>query len=250
MLSIVVTLFSGCAQQEAQTSGSSSEAESSTHSAVLTESSQLGASSEVSLENRKLNVSIVQMPILDTAESLDYLRTAVDILMEEEVLRPELVVGVEYGLGFIPQRTDSEFIEYLGSIAKKHHIYFIPGTFMELSDDLPEGETYNTCPVFGPDDQLIEVYRKKAPYYPVEASAPSTSPDYCIFDIEEKGFTVGVQICYDQFFPEISRTLALEGAELIVCPFYDPAEFDYIPDAIPRCRALENELFYIWTNGV
>ena len=56
-------------------------------------------------------------------------------------------------------------------------------------------------------------------------------------------------VCYDQFFPEIARTLALEGAELLVCPALDPMEYDYICDIIPRARALENELFYIWTCG-
>ena len=40
------------------------------------------------------------------------------------------------------------------------------------------------------------------------------------------------------------------GAEMIVCPALDPMEFDHIPDVIPRARALENEVFYIWTNGV
>lgn len=204
---------------------------------------------EVSLPNRKLNVSVIQMPILDTVGSLEYLDEAVGNLMYE-TLRPELVMGVEYGLGETPQWLDSDFIDYLGAIAKKYGIYFVPGTFAELSDDLPEGETYNTCPIFGPDGTLIDVYRKKAPYYPVEASMPSTSPDYCTFYIPEKDVTVGVQICYDQFFPEISRTLALEGAELILTPSYDPAEYDFIPDILPRARALENECYYIWTNGV
>jgi len=196
--------------------------------------------------DRKLNVSILQMPILDTAECLEYMNSTIGFLMRG-TLRPELVIGVESGLGFSAQRIDSEFIEYLGALAKKYQIYFIPGTFTELAED---GKTYNTCPVFNPNGELIEVYRKKAPYYPVESVNPGPVDDYCLFKIEEKDITVGVQICYDQFFPENARMLALEGAELIVCPSYDPAEFDYIPDVIPRCRALENELFYIWTNGV
>lgn len=89
---------------------------------------------EVLLTNRKLNVSVVQMPILDTPSSLEYLRNQVDSLMQG-TLRPELVVGVEYGLGFTPQRIDSDFIDYLGAIAKKYGIYFVPGTFSEISDD-------------------------------------------------------------------------------------------------------------------
>ena len=249
-LCVTMTLIPGCAQQ-AQSQGEANGAGTSVQLSSSGDSAAPAEVESVSLDNRKLNVSVLQMPIFDTAaESLEYMNYIIEGLMWG-VLRPELVVGVECGLGFEPQRIDSDFIEYLGAIAKRYQIYFIPGTFYEISDDLPEGEVYNTCPVFNPDGELIRVYRKKAPYYPVEEGiAPSSDPEYCIFEIEEKGITVGLQICYDQFFPEISRTLALEGAEIIICPSYDPAEFDHIPDVVPRCRALENELFYVWTNGV
>lgn len=43
--------------------------------------------------------------------------------------------------------------------------------------------------------------------------------------------------------------LALKGAELIVCPSLDPFEYRHIPEILPRARALENELYYIWTCG-
>lgn len=242
-LCTVLGLLSGCGSQ---VQADATNQEEITHLAnTASEQTEQAEGKE-----RKLNVSLLQMPIFeDPKDSLEYLRYAVDELMWG-TLRPELVVGVENGLGFSPQRLDSEFIEYLGAIAKKYQIYFIPGTFSEISDDLPEGETYNTCPVFGPDGELITVYRKKAPFYPGEECTPGPVDEYCTFEIPEKDITVGVQICYDQFFPENARTLALEGAELIVCPSYDTAEFDFIPDVIPRCRALENELFYIWCNGV
>lgn len=242
-LCTVLGLLSGCGSQ---VQADATNQEEITHLAnTASEQTERAEGKE-----RKLNVSLLQMPIFeDPKDSLEYLRYAVDELMWG-TLRPELVVGVENGLGFSPQRLDSEFIEYLGAIAKKYQIYFIPGTFSEISDDLPEGETYNTCPVFGPDGELITVYRKKAPFYPGEESTPGPVDEYCTFEIPEKDITVGVQICYEQFFPEVARTLALEGAELIVCPSYDTAEFDFIPDVIPRCRALENEVFYIWSNGV
>ena len=57
-------------------------------------------------------------------------------------------------------------------------------------------------------------------------------------------------ICYDQYFPEIARTLALMGAELILCPALEPAEFNYVSGLIPRVRAMENELYFVWTCSV
>ena len=200
--------------------------------------------------DRKLTVSVVQ-PTLNPsmAESLRSFKEAVDRVMCGYV-KPELVIGVEHGLGRELDTVPGTITRFMSSLAKKHGIYLIPGTFSETTSSLPEGEFYNTVPVFGPDGTMIDVYRKKAPFKPGEPSTPSGDDHYCIFDIKEKKIRIGVQVCYDQFFPEIARTLALKGAEMIVCPALDPMEFDFIPDVIPRARALENELFYIWTNGV
>lgn len=201
------------------------------------------------MENRFLNVSIMQNELsADTETNLRRIEEALGQLAMGYV-RPELVVGVEYGLGRTPLTMDSEAMHFLSGLARKYRIYFVPGTFAE-EEGLGEGNAYNTCPVFGPDGRLIRRYRKKVPFRPGELSMPSNEPDdYCIFKIQEKNITVGLQICYDQFFPEISRTLALNGAELILCPALDPIEYQHIPEIIPRARALENELFYIWTCG-
>ncbi|HPL54675.1 MAG TPA: carbon-nitrogen hydrolase family protein [Bacillota bacterium] len=197
---------------------------------------------------RQLNVSIIQMPISDTAANLKYLEDAVDTLMKGYVT-PELVVGVELGVGEIPDTIPGKITDFLGAIAKKHGIYFIPGTMLEKNGGGEEGKYYNSCPVFAPDGSLITKYRKKIPFRPGETILASNDDDYCIFKIAEKDISVGLLVCYDQFFPEIPRTLALKGAEIIICPAYDPIEFNHIPDVIPRARALENELFYVWTNS-
>lgn len=200
--------------------------------------------------HRNLTVSIIQ-PVLnpDMADSLLQFQQAVDRIMSGYV-KPELIIGVEHGLGQELDTVPGVITQFMGALAKRYGIYLIPGTLSESAPELPHGEFYNTVPVFGPDGSLIDVYRKKAPFKPGEPSTPSGDDHYCVFEIREKQIKVGVQICYDQFFPEITRTLALLGAELIVCPALDPMEFDHIPDVIPRARALENEVFYIWTNGV
>lgn len=202
------------------------------------------------MNHRFLNVSIMQHQLfLDMDLNLKTIEQSVESLMTGYV-KPELVIGVEFGIcKAVPITMEDDAIRFLSSIARKHGIYFIPGTLAEKAVGLPEGEFYNTCPVFAPDGSLIRTYRKKAPFRPGELSAPSGDDNYCIFEIAEKGIKVGVQICYDQFFPEIARTLALKGAELIVCPSLDPFEYKHIPEILPRARALENELYYIWTCG-
>lgn len=202
------------------------------------------------MNHRFLNVSIMQQQLSPDMEvNLKAIEQAVEYLMSGYV-RPELVIGVEFGICKAnPITMEDAAIDFLSGIARKHGIYFIPGTLAEKADELPAGAFYNTCPVFAPDGVLLKTYRKKAPFRPGEMSTPSQDDNYCIFEIKEKGIKVGVQICYDQFFPEIARTLALKGAELIVCPALDPFEYKHIPDILPRARALENELYYIWTCG-
>lgn len=92
-LCIAGTLLTGCSSTGQTTAARTQQGQA----AVLADTQ----TQENALENRKLNVSIIQMPILSTPDSLEYLREAVDGLMGG-TLRPELVIGVEYGLGFSP----------------------------------------------------------------------------------------------------------------------------------------------------
>ena len=195
---------------------------------------------------KTLNVSVVQMPIGTTKQNLKYLKDSIDGLMTGYI-RPELVVGVEFGISFEPRPLINPNTEFLSALARKHHIYLIPGTMAESHPSLPNGQYFNTCPVFGPDGSMIAVYRKRTPYWPEEPSAPGPNEGGCLINIPKKNIKLGLMICYEQFFPEIPRALAMEGAELMICPSLDNVEFSHVPDILPRARALENEAYYIWT---
>ncbi|MFX1606295.1 MAG: nitrilase-related carbon-nitrogen hydrolase, partial [Promethearchaeota archaeon] len=69
-----------------------------------------------------------------------------------------------------------------------------------------------------------------------------------IFDCS--GIKVGVQICYDIRFPEVTRKLALEGAELVLVPaaFPDPRGEHW--NTLVRARAIENQLYVAATNRI
>ena len=94
-----------------------------------------------------LNVGIIQMPVSqDTATNLKYIEEKVDDLMST-YHRPELIIGVEGGIGyFTPEEIPGPITDFLGEIAKKHEIYFIPGTMYEVSDEAEEGKFFNTAP--------------------------------------------------------------------------------------------------------
>lgn len=197
---------------------------------------------------RFLNVGIIQMSCSeDTAVNLAKIAERTDMLMQS-YHKPDLVVGVEFMEAFTPDTIPGKITDYFSKIAKKHHIYFIPGTMYEYDESLPEGMFYNTAPVFNPDGELIGKYRKMAPWRPGEDQI-EPGKDYFVFDIPEKKTKVGVQICYDLNFPEISRNQALEGAEVLVKLTLDLEELYKVNQHMHYARALENQAYFVCTNG-
>jgi 5-aminopentanamidase len=86
------------------------------------------------------------------------------------------------------------------------------GGFAELGED---GAVYNSAAVFGPTG-LLAVYRKahlwdreKLCFEPGGEPAPV---------LETPFGRIGVAVCYDLYFPELTRGLALAGADLIALP--------------------------------
>lgn len=57
--------------------------------------------------------------------------------------------------------------------------------------------------------------------------------------------TIGMSICYEARFPEIHRTLALLGADLILLPTCWPEGSEIVPNVLVRARAAENRVFVL-----
>jgi predicted amidohydrolase len=64
------------------------------------------------------------------------------------------------------------------------------------------------------------------------------------------GHPIGLQICYDAFFPEVSRELALQGAELLVVLSAAPVTSRRLFDRVLPARAVENALPLVYVNRV
>ena len=87
----------------------------------------------------------------------------------------------EIGGDTIPGKVTDE----LSKIAKKYGVYLIAGSMLEVKE--VDGKTlhYNSIPIFNPEGELIDVYRKMCPYYPVE-DIITPGREYCTFDIKER----------------------------------------------------------------
>lgn len=113
------------------------------------------------------------------------------------------------------------------------------GMYVSLS--LPERDgalIFNTAVIFDRSGELVGTYRKTHPYWP-EAMWDGVSPgdSFPVFDLDFG--TVGIVTCYDSWYAETSRLLALKGAEVILLP-----NAGYEPLLIPA-RAIDNRVYVV-----
>ncbi|MFT4606059.1 MAG: hypothetical protein ACI9W4_002805 [Rhodothermales bacterium] len=86
------------------------------------------------------------------------------------------------------------------------------------------------------------------PFYPYEVGVTAGS-EFCIFDVPDVG-KFGVSICYDMWFPETSRTLAVMGAEVILHPTLTGTIDREIELSIVRATAAINQCYVFDINGL
>lgn len=121
---------------------------------------------------------------------------------------------------------------------------------------------YNSALVIDADGRILGKYRKVhiPAYFPSSRPGGTGSFERLYFTPGNLGFPVfdtakgriGVQICYDRMFPEGSRALALQGAEIVFYPNnYALYGYDYRARAWGRltmARAYENGVFAVVPN--
>jgi N-carbamoylputrescine amidase len=106
-------------------------------------------------------------------------------------------------------------VEHFAAVARELNVV-LPVSFYERSGN----ELFNSCAIVDADGSVLGVCRKS--HIP---DGPGYSEKY-YFRPGDTGFQVwetavgriGIGICWDQWFPEVARALALAGAEVILYP--------------------------------
>lgn len=142
---------------------------------------------------------------------------------------------------------EGQTLEFLSDIAKELGIYLIGGSIPELED----GKVYNTSYSFNREGELIGKHRKihlfdidiKGGIRFMESETLSPGNKSTVFDTEF--CKVGTAICYDVRFPELFRSMTLDGVKLVILPgafnmTTGPAHWDLTM----RARAVDNQLYF------
>lgn len=182
---------------------------------------------------------------LDVEDNLSLLEKEIDGVMRrfpwvQMVVLPELCTfgpGTGHAVG-MPGEVENCFRE----AAAKNGVWLIPGSIYERSGEA----VYNTAPVINPKGEVVVRCRKHYPFLPYEQGV-TEGDDFAIFDVPGVG-RVGVLICYDMWYPEMVRTLAWMGAEVVICPSLTNTIDRKVELAISRAHAAINQVYFLNLN--
>ncbi len=195
---------------------------------------------------RNLGIAGIQMNVVhgqdNTDAMLKKLNTVaalfpwVDIICFSELC----MSGVDMSLAMpIPNSSLDRIIGW----ALKNNKWVIPGSLYEKEKD----KIYNTAVVISPDGEIVAKYRKIFPWRPLEEI--EAGKEFCIFDIPKKG-RFGLCICFDVWFPEVTRNLAWMGAEAIFCPTATYTSDRPQEMILAQANAISNQLYFFNVNGL
>lgn len=173
-----------------------------------------------------MRIALVQMPV--TADKKENLLCAEACIESAAKAKADIVVLPEmfncpYSSDYFPSFAEirgEESWQCMSKAAKRHGIYLVGGSMPERD----RGSVYNTSFVFDRNGEEIACHRKMhlfdveiengQRFYESETLSPGDS--VTVFDTEF--CKMGLCICFDFRFPELSRLMALKGAKMVLVP--------------------------------
>jgi predicted amidohydrolase len=156
------------------------------------------------------------------------------------VVLPELA-----SFGTAPQRAQrlpGPAERHYAKLARELAIWLIPGSLYERR----RGAVFNTAPVIDPAGRVVARYRKMFPWCPLETGVAGGG-EFVVFDVPRAG-RFGMSICYDGWFPEVSRSLAWLGAEVVIQPTLTSSIDRDVELALARSNAASNQCYFVDVN--
>lgn len=193
---------------------------------------------------RSVKVAAVQMRCCDDVKA--------NITRAEELVREAAAFGANIILlpelferKYFCQERRYEYYDYAKTIEENDAVRHFAAVAEELSVVLPvsfyerdKNRLFNTVAVLDADGSILGKYRKTHipddHYYQEKFYFTPGDTGFKIFST--KYGTIGVGICWDQWFPETARAMAVMGAELLFYPTAIGSEPILDCDSMPHWR--------------
>jgi predicted amidohydrolase len=178
---------------------------------------------------------------LDTIERYAAVAAAVGA---EFVCFPELfLTGYNLGAALcdMAEPVDGTSVRRLSEIARRNSIGLIVGMPERDGDRI-----YNSAVAVDGQGRLVGTCRKIQLFGAVEPEIFTPGQGLTIVNMGQR--RLGILICYDVEFPELSRALVRDGAEIICAPTANMMPYLEVPKTLVRARALENGIPFVYAN--
>jgi len=133
---------------------------------------------------------------------------------------------------------------YLSALAHECGVYLAGSAADERG-----GRVFNRATLYGPDGVCLATY-DKVHLVPMMAEHQYLAPGNKLVTAPVAGVPAGLAICYDLRFPELFRSLALAGAQIMLIPAEWPAQRLHHWRTLLVARAIENQCFVLGCNRV
>lgn len=202
----------------------------------------------------KVKIGLIQMKVKDNKK--ENLKNAAKLINTISLKKPDIVILPEmfscpYSSSNFPIYAEEESdysYKFLSNLAKENNIYLVAGSIPEKDNN----KIYNTSYVFDRQGKKIGKHRKvhlfdidiKGKQTFKESDTLSAGNKATVFETEFG--KIGLCICYDFRFPELSRLMIDEGAKAIIVP----ASFNMTTGPAHwhimfKSRAIDNQVYTI-----
>lgn len=202
---------------------------------------------------REISIAVVQMdtklgePEANLAKMSDFVRKITSAQKVDIIVFPELATtGYEGGVKFtqLTQRVPGPSTNVMAQRANEMGIHI---SFGMASKERVESILFNSAVLVGPEGDVVTHYRK---IHLKGEEQMLFRPGFRLEPAETPVGMIGLQVGWDMFFPEGTRSLCLDGAELIlVSAAWDNQRADEWRSFI-AARAAENACFVCAANRV
>lgn len=200
----------------------------------------------------RVKIACIQMNMTFCDPDANYAKAAELIERAAEQSLDVIVLPETWNTGFFP-RSDLEKLcdrdgertkSLIGGLAGRLGINIVAGSVANARND----GIYNTSYIFDRGGNCVAEYDKTHLFSPMgEHEFFRKGKNICRFMLD--GHRCGVIICYDVRFPELTRSMAVEGLDLLfVVSQWPTVRIEHL-QALTKARAIENQTFVVCCNS-